>query len=39
MATNLWIVPADGSVGVVLANLDPPVVSPVMAMVKDLATR
>jgi CubicO group peptidase (beta-lactamase class C family) len=39
MATNLWIVPADGSVGVVLANLDPPVVSPVMAMVKDLATK
>jgi CubicO group peptidase (beta-lactamase class C family) len=39
MATNIWIDPAGGSVGVVLANLDPPAVGPVMTMVKELVTK
>jgi CubicO group peptidase (beta-lactamase class C family) len=39
MATNIWITAADGTVGVVLANLDPPAVGPVMTMVKELVTK
>ena len=35
----IWITPDDGSVGVVLANVDPPAVGPVMAMVKELVTK